>query len=125
MTRALVGLVAVDDPGWVRFWECYPRREAKLEARKAWAQLNPDAALVDAIIQALGWQRQTKGWGLGFVPLPASYLRGRRFDDEPPVTSRSRHAPVFTEWDCPHVDQCASRWRCDQATALGRKERER
>lgn len=78
-------LVASDDLGWLRFWECYPRREAKLDARKAWAQLNPDAALVDAIIQALGWQRQTDGWLRGFVPLPASYLRGRRFEDEPPT----------------------------------------
>ena len=81
-------MVHARDPDWVRFWECYPRREAKLDARKAWAQLQPDASLVDTIIQALGWQRQTDGWRRGFVPLPASYLRGRRFEDEQPVQAQ-------------------------------------
>lgn len=78
-------MVPENDPNWLRFWEVYPRRQAKLDARKAWAQLNPDEALVDCIIQALGWQRQTKQWLEGFIPLPASYLRGRRWEDEPPV----------------------------------------
>lgn len=81
-------LVAADDPSWLRFWEVYPRREAKLDARKAWAQLSPDAATVEAIIDALGWQRQTDGWRRGFIPLPASYLRGRRFEDERPVQAQ-------------------------------------
>lgn len=80
-------LVSEDDRQWLRFWECFPRREAKLDARKAWAQLAPDAALVDSIIHALGWQRQTDCWRRGFVPLPASYLRGRRWEDEPPATT--------------------------------------
>ena len=75
-------MVPDDDSGWVRFWECYPRREAKLDARKAWAQLGPSSELVDQIIQALGWQRQSDQWLRGFIPLPATYLRGRRFDDE-------------------------------------------
>ena len=81
-------MVHETDPDWVRFWEVYPRREAKLDARKAWAQLHPDAALVDTIIQALGWQRQTDGWRRGFVPLPASYLRGQRWTDEQPVQAQ-------------------------------------
>ena len=85
VTRAAI-LVPANDLSWVRFWTVYPRREAKLDARKAWAQLAPDAALVDTIIQALGWQRQTDGWQRGFIPLAASYLRGRRFEDERPVT---------------------------------------
>ena len=76
-------MVPDDDPHWRRFWEVYPRRDAKLDARKAWAQLSPDEATVDAIIHALGWQRQTDQWRRGFVPLPASYLRGRRWEDEP------------------------------------------
>ena len=83
--RLITTLVPVDDPGWVRFRECYPRREAMLDARKAWAQLNPDAALVEVIIQALGWQRpywERKGEWYE-PPLPATYLRTRRFEDEP------------------------------------------
>ena len=87
-----VVIIAADDPGWTRFWECYPRREAKLDARKAWAQLNPDAELVDAIIQALGWQRQywAKKGDWYEPPLPATYLRNRRFEDEPPARSAMR-----------------------------------
>ena len=81
-------MVSEDDPSWRRFWEVYPWRTAKLKARQAWATLNPDAALVDTIIQALGWQRSlwaTQGFG---TPYPATYLNQQRWTDEPPVMSQ-------------------------------------
>ena len=39
-----------------RFWQAYPRKIAKGDARKAWQALAPDAALVDRIFDALVWQ---------------------------------------------------------------------
>ena len=83
-------MVAEDDPSWRRFWECYPWRTAKLKARAAWAQLNPDADLVDTIIHALGWQRQLweqQGFG---TPYPATYLNQQRWTDEPPARPAMR-----------------------------------
>ena len=80
-------LVAEDDPGWLRFWAAYPRRDAKLVARKAWARLSPDTALVDHMIAALFWQRQQRSWqeDRHWIPLPASWLNGERWTDDPPA----------------------------------------
>lgn len=77
-------MVPEDDAQFVRFWEAYPRRVSKKEARKAWAQLNPSPADVDKMIVTLAWQ--TEEWAQGdlqYVPHPASWLRAERFHDEP------------------------------------------
>ena len=83
-------LVPDDDPCWLRFWAMYPRHEAKLDARKAWMQLAPSPELVEMMIEALTWQiplHQWNGEKRDFVPLPASWLRGARWEDEAPVSS--------------------------------------
>ncbi len=79
-------LALSDDPEFDRFWNAYPRRTAKKEARKAFAAIRPDAALVDKMIAALEWQQHTPQWtkdGGSFIPHPASWLRAERWDDEP------------------------------------------
>lgn len=67
------------------FWAAFPRRQAKKDALKAWRQLKPTTATVQAILDALRWQTQTDQWKRGIIPLPASYLRGERWTDEGPV----------------------------------------
>ena len=69
-----------------RFWHAYPRRTAKGDARKAWAKLAPEAALVERILEALVWQTRQPDWlrdGGTYIPYPASWLRAERWDDEP------------------------------------------
>ena len=70
--------------GFDDFWAKYPRRQAKLDAQKAWAKLRPSPELQADILTALIWQTASDQWQRGYVPLPASYLRGRRWEDEPP-----------------------------------------
>lgn len=75
-----------DDPHFARFWNAYPKRVAKKDARKAWAQVNPDDATVERIMRALEWQCRQPGWlkdGGQFIPYPASWLRAERWADEP------------------------------------------
>ena len=84
-------MVAEDDPQWVRFWNAYEKRSAKKDARKAWAELNPSPEVVDRMVSALAWQFQQPDWvkqGRMFAPLPATYLRGERWTDEPPPQIR-------------------------------------
>ncbi|MBK6728575.1 MAG: hypothetical protein IPG63_15345 [Xanthomonadales bacterium] len=65
------------------FWAIYPRKEAKAPAEKAWASGKLDQ-LADAINADVAariaacdqWQDRR------FVPLPATYLRGKRWNDE-------------------------------------------
>ena len=65
------------------FWAVYPRRIGKADALKAWRSLNPDEALSDVILASV--KSHMKIWERGdgkFVPYPASFLRGRRWEDE-------------------------------------------
>lgn len=80
-------MVAEDDVQFVRFWNAFPRRVAKKDARIAWATLHPTDAQVDQMVAALAWQSEMPEWvreGGRFVPYPASYLRSERFSDERP-----------------------------------------
>ncbi len=68
------------------FWKAYPRKCDKQRARKAWAKLRPPP--LKAILDALAWQRELPDWRKEngeFVPYPASYLNGRRWEDERPA----------------------------------------
>lgn len=72
-------------PGWEHFWAVYPRKVDKKAALKAWTKLAPDSVLIDRIIAAVGIHKTTDEWnqdGGKFVPYPASWLNGRRWEDE-------------------------------------------
>jgi hypothetical protein len=67
------------------FWKLYPRKVNKEAARKAWLKLKPDEDVFEAIVLALGWQTSSRDWtrdGGQYIPYPASYLNGRRWEDE-------------------------------------------
>ena len=72
--------------GFDKFWLTYPRKQGKLDAVKAWSKLNPDKTLQAQIIAAVKESRETDAWRKEagkFIPLPATYLNGRRWEDEP------------------------------------------
>ena len=69
------------------FWSGYPRRQAKKDAIKAWKAIkNPP---LDHMLSTLQWQKKTKQWQDGFIPLPATWLRGERWLDEPMTKPRT------------------------------------
>lgn len=83
--RAGYVMVAEDDPDFTRFWDAYPRRVAKKDARKAWAKLDPTPQLVEQILSALEWQIPAYQWNgakADYAPYPASYLNAARWEDE-------------------------------------------
>lgn len=68
-----------------RFWPAYPRRQAKAAALKAFLRLAPDDALLDTMCATLRRQAASHNWqeeGGKFIPLPATWLNGRRREDE-------------------------------------------
>lgn len=79
-----------DPSGFQLFWAKYPRREAKIDAYKAWRQLQPDPELQASIHAALEWQISANQWADQplYCPLPASYLRAERWTDERRNTDR-------------------------------------
>lgn len=65
------------------FYKAYPRRVARKDAEKAWGKIDP--SLHNRIIEAIKLAKKTDDWrkeGGKFIPYPASYLRGERWDDE-------------------------------------------
>jgi hypothetical protein len=78
--------------GFDEFWELYPRKVAKQEALKAWRTVKADE--LPAILNGLSAATQADQWrkdGGKFVPHPATWLRGRRWEDEATIPSQ---APV-------------------------------
>ena len=83
---SLASLAPPPDDGFDEFWMLYPRHEGKMAARKTWTKLGTNPPL-EAIRAALEWQRSSPRWleqGGQFIPHPATYLNGRRWEDEPP-----------------------------------------
>lgn len=75
-----------------RFWSAYPRKESKKTAEQAFVKLRPDESLLEEILAALDWQKQSASWTKEngqFIPLPATYLNGRRWEDEKPTAASS------------------------------------
>lgn len=69
--------------GFSTFWAEYPKKKAKADARKAWRQISPP---IKDVMESLDWQKQQPDWEKEngkYVPLPASWIRGRRWEDEP------------------------------------------
>ncbi len=73
------------DEAFDRFWTAYPRKVAKVIARRAWAKVNPEPQLVNLILGAVERQKQSAQWrksGGQFIPHPATYLNQRRWEDQ-------------------------------------------
>ena len=67
------------------FWKVYPKKQSKPTAQKAWDKLNPDAELTEAIINAVERAKMSRQWKERdgqYIPLPASYLNQRRWEDD-------------------------------------------
>lgn len=63
------------------FWAAYPRKVAKAAAVRAWSKQAPNLPIV---LAALEWQSKSAGWqkdGGQFIPHPASWLNGKRWED--------------------------------------------
>lgn len=73
--------------GFEDFWFIYPKKKAKESAKKAWNKLKPSDALVSNIIADVQAKMASKDWksnGGQYIPYPATYLNGKRWEDEAP-----------------------------------------
>ena len=64
------------------FWENYPRKVGKANAKKAWEKHKPD---LDAVLASLSTQKLSEGWKKNngkFIPHPTTWINGERWNDE-------------------------------------------
>ena len=72
-----------------KFWSVYPRHEGKENARKAFVKLKPDDAMLETLINAILKQKQSDQWAdPKYIPHPATWLNGHRWEDEPVKASK-------------------------------------
>lgn len=66
---------------FLQFWAAYPRKDAKQNALKAWMRAEVEIATA---VAAIARQRKSEQWRKDdgkWIPLPASWLNGRRWED--------------------------------------------
>ncbi len=74
------------DSDFSLFWKAYPRRKNKGQAIKAWKATQKARPVISVIIAAIKSQCASRQWtsdGGKFIPYPASWLNGMRWEDEP------------------------------------------
>lgn len=67
------------------FWSLYPKKVAKVAAKKAWAKVKPSPELYTLIMDKLDSFTRSEDWikeGGRYVPNPATWLNGKRWLDE-------------------------------------------
>lgn len=78
------------------FWEAYPKKKDKKNARKAFDKAIKNTNL-DTMLAALEKQRTTSDWqrdGGQFIPYPATWLNGERWADD---LTDAKEAAFYTE----------------------------
>lgn len=79
----------VFSPEFEKFWSSYPKKTAKVQAFKAFVKLDPDEELLNTMLSFLERQKKSAQWTKDdgqYIPYPATWLNGRRWEDEPTET---------------------------------------
>ena len=78
-------LVSIKDniPQFDEFWEAYPKKMAKGQARKAWVKAIKADTPQKIIDAAIAYTISQQGKDKQFIPYPASWLNAERWRDEP------------------------------------------
>ena len=64
-----------------KYWEQYPKKVGKANAKKSFTKINPDDELFNKIMASLEHQKTT--WTeLKFIPHASTWLNGERWNDE-------------------------------------------
>ena len=69
------------------FWTAYPRHTNKKAAQQAFQKINPDADLLNIMLQSVAAWKLSQQWtkdGGQYIPHAATWLNGRRWEDEVP-----------------------------------------
>lgn len=102
------------DQGFSQFWAAYPKKVDKVAAKGQWEALGASPSLIKVILEAVHANCRTREWQLEggrYVPNPARWLAGRRWEDE--RQERCTATALSETW----YDECKSR---HQATCNGR-----
>lgn len=108
------------------FWSLYPRKAGKVDAARAWSHMkhaDREAALLGVAIFSKTWDNASAE-RMRYCPLPATWLRGRRWEDGETEWWRARGAttsapsPKINGQKHRIVDESAPTWVKDVRAKL-------
>lgn len=111
------------------FWDAYPKKKAKDDAKKAWDKRRPNDAFLTIILAALDEQCQSGEWRKEdgrYIPYPATWLnRGQWTDSVAPELETSFTAAELAHaakvrsvrMGCRHDPRCSAIESCIKAIA--------
>jgi hypothetical protein len=73
-----------------KFWSAYPRKEGKQKAKAAFEKVNVP---LDVLSNAIEQQKESAQWSKDngqFIPYPATWLNGKRWEDEVVMTGNAQ-----------------------------------
>jgi len=77
-----------------RFYQAFPRHVARQDALEAWSKLNPSTELAGTIMAAVErYAADVRDTEPKFILHPATWLNGRRWEDEPAGGNNNGHGP--------------------------------
>ena len=85
-----------DETAFDQFWEAYPKKVGKKDARKAFDKAIKTVDL-DTILQAIEVQKGSDQWSRDngkYIPNPSTWLNHGRWDDE---LAPKRYSPLYSE----------------------------
>jgi hypothetical protein len=86
------------------FWPLWPRKTAKGDAEAAWRKHATSRERADSIIKALGVQlpqlsaARMSDDGKDYCPYPASWLNGKRYEDDPEVQPGRSNGSIYADY---------------------------
>ena len=79
-----------------KFYSAYPKKRSVGEAEKAWMQITPDPTddFVERLINSVRNKQESGEWSdFQYIPFPASWLRGRGWEDDTDWVSKEDSKP--------------------------------
>ena len=96
------------------FWEAYPRKTAKQDALRAFRKISPSQEMLKTLLSALEAQKKQDSWikdGGAFIPHPATWLNGRRWEDQLPTPAAIQAKPGDPGYEVTDVDRVIAAYR--------------
>lgn len=79
---------AEEDPRFARFWDTYPNKKGKEQARQIFQSLSVTDELLDKMLSAIEKQKRSPQWTQEkgrFIPFPETWLKRGQWEDEETV----------------------------------------
>lgn len=93
-------ILLANPEGFAAFWVKYPKKVGKAAAEKAWHRLNPQNGLVEQIVRSVEDHKKSLDWQKEhgkYIPFPATFLNGRRWEDELPEPTVCLVSPAIAQ----------------------------